>query len=90
MSSYNETLKPDKTGKKAPVQWAKAQILSQDASYVGVCDGMRVLSIGIVAWFHIWQQSWLWPGFRICGHELNLDPLIRSGCFVPYPFCRLL
>ena len=47
--------------------------------YVGVCDGMRVLSIGIVAWFHIWQQSWLWPEFNIWGHEINLDPIIRSG-----------
>ena len=51
----------------------------QDTKYVGVCDGMRVLAIGIVAWFHIWQQSWLWPGFHAFGREINLDPLIRSG-----------
>ncbi len=52
---------------------------TRSAGYVGVCDGFRVISIGIIAWFHIWQQSWLWPGLRLFGMEINLDPLIRSG-----------
>ena len=38
-------------------------------------DGLRVLMIFIVSWFHIWQQSWLSP---VIG-SLNLDYLVRSG-----------
>ena len=34
-------------------------------------DAVRVLSIGIVGWFHIWQQSWLSAG--------RLDLLPRTG-----------
>ena len=54
---------------------------TDDGRYVGVCDGIRVLSIGIVAWFHIWQQSWLWPSLPIpgTGRVLDLDFLVRSG-----------
>ena len=79
MSLFNKFRNPDKEAAKVPVRWPKGESMPPDANYVGVCDGMRVLAIGIVAWFHIWQQSWLWPGFRIWGHEVNLDPLIRSG-----------
>ena len=28
-------------------------------------DGLRVLMIAMVAWFHIWQQSWLFPDLRL-------------------------
>ncbi len=28
-------------------------------------DGLRVLMIAIVSWYHIWQQSWLFPGLRV-------------------------
>ena len=38
-------------------------------------DGLRVLMIFIVSWFHIWQQSWLSP---VIG-SVNLDYLVRSG-----------
>ena len=38
-------------------------------------DGLRVLMIFIVSWFHIWQQSWLSPNIG----SLNLDYLVRSG-----------
>lgn len=50
-----------------------------DDRYVSVCDGIRVLSIFMVVWFHIWQQSWLYPYLEIFGLRLNLDPLVRSG-----------
>ena len=38
-------------------------------------DGLRVLMIFTVSWYHIWQQSWLTP--VIGGY--SLDYLLRSG-----------
>lgn len=47
--------------------------------YVPVADGFRVLCVLFVAWFHIWQQSWLSPVFHIGPLTLNLMPLVRAG-----------
>ena len=47
--------------------------------HVDTCDGLRALAVMVVAWFHIWQQSWLYPGFDLFGRHINLDPLVRSG-----------
>ena len=38
-------------------------------------EGLRVLMIFIVSWYHIWQQSWLRP---VIGNY-SLDYLVRSG-----------
>ena len=38
-------------------------------------DGLRVLMIFIVSWYHIWQQSWLRPAIG----SYSLDYLVRSG-----------
>ena len=38
-------------------------------------DGLRVLMIFIVSWYHIWQQSWLRPAIG----SYSLDWLVRSG-----------
>ena len=38
-------------------------------------DGLRVLMIFMVSWYHIWQQSWLTP---VIG-DYSLDYLMRSG-----------
>ena len=44
-------------------------------------DGLRVLMIFVVSWYHIWQQSWLTPEIRIpaLGVRWSLDWLLRSG-----------
>ena len=47
--------------------------------YAAGADFLRVVSIFLIAWFHIWQQSWLNPSFTLFGHYFNLDPLVRSG-----------
>ncbi|MCL2544857.1 MAG: acyltransferase [Clostridia bacterium] len=50
--------------------------------YVDVLDGVRALAIFIVAWFHIWQQSWLRAYIHIesTGRTiLNVEPLVRTG-----------
>ena len=38
-------------------------------------DGLRVLMIFLVSWYHIWQQSWLTPMIG----SYSLDYLMRSG-----------
>ena len=47
--------------------------------YVAAADGFRALFIFLIAWYHIWQQSWLGPYLRIGSLQINLDPLVRSG-----------
>ena len=44
-------------------------------------DGLRVLMIFIVSWYHIWQQSWLTPSVYIepVNFYWSLDFLVRSG-----------
>lgn len=48
---------------------------SYETGHIGVLDGVRVLAVGLVVWFHFWQQSWLSPQVG----ELNLDWLPRTG-----------
>lgn len=47
--------------------------------YVPVADGLRAIFIFIVAWYHIWQQSWLSPNITIGNFTLDIYPLIRTG-----------
>ena len=44
-------------------------------------DGLRVLMIFIVSWYHIWQQSWLEPVVRVPWTDIrwSLDFLVRTG-----------
>ncbi len=49
------------------------------AKHVGVLDGVRALCVFFVAWFHVWQQSWLSPGFKWFGQTVSLDFVVRSG-----------
>lgn len=52
---------------------------SRDSGYLAAADILRVISIGLVGWYHIWQQSWLDPGFYIGSHYVNLQQLVRNG-----------
>ena len=42
-------------------------------------DVLRVAAIFIVGWFHIWQQSWLDPGFQVGEYYVNLQQMVRHG-----------
>lgn len=46
---------------------------------IDVIDGIRVLAIGLIAWFHIWQQSWLAPFFSIGKLHISFMALPRAG-----------
>lgn len=48
-------------------------------SYADAGDFLRVASIALIAWFHIWQQSWLNPNPTIFGKTLDLYPLVSCG-----------
>ena len=47
--------------------------------YFAAADILRILCIFTVAWFHIWQQSWLDPSFVIGGHYFDLQRIVRRG-----------
>ena len=47
--------------------------------YVDTCDGLRAIAVLIIGWFHIWQQSWLFPELTVLGRSISFDPLVRSG-----------
>ena len=49
--------------------------MSETRKRIPELDGLRVLMIFIVSWYHIWQQSWLRPYIG----SYSLDYLVRSG-----------
>ena len=55
--------------------------MSEKKTRIPELDGLRVLMIFIVSWYHIWQQSWLTPVIHIpaAGIWYSLDYLLRSG-----------
>ena len=59
--------------------WLADARQNPDIRHVDTCDGVRALAILIVAWYHIWQQSWLYPNLTIGGKTISFDPLVRSG-----------
>lgn len=46
-----------------------------DLHHIGVLDGIRVIAILVVVWFHFWQQSWLMPHVG----TVSLDWIPRTG-----------
>ncbi len=49
--------------------------MSKTRKRIPELDGLRVMMIFIVSWYHIWQQSWLRPTVG----SYSLDWLVRSG-----------
>lgn len=50
-----------------------------DGRHLDVLDGIRVLFVLLIGWYHIWQQGWLTPVIPLGGQSVNLDFLLRSG-----------
>lgn len=49
------------------------------ADYADAGDFLRVASVALVGWFHIWQQSWQNPDLHLFGHTLRIYPLVACG-----------
>ena len=47
--------------------------------YMAAPDVLRVFCVFIVAWYHIWQQSWLDPSIRVGKVYINLWDVISDG-----------
>lgn len=50
-----------------------------DCRHIDVLDGIRVLCVTLIAWYHIWQQGWLFPRIDIGGQSISLAFLPCSG-----------
>ena len=70
---------------KTRVNWDSLLLRPASERYVPVADGLRALCVGVVMWFHIWQQSWLNPS--ILGEDFNW--LVRSGYMLVEPLLTL-
>ncbi len=49
------------------------------AYHVDSADGFRVICVLLVMWFHIWQQSWLSPTWKLGGLTISIEPQVRTG-----------
>ena len=47
--------------------------------YADAADFLRVASVGIIGWYHIWQQSWLNPDLHIGNIYLRFYPVAACG-----------
>ena len=50
-----------------------------EKKYLAAADILRVFAIAFLGWYHIWQQSWLNPGFRLGNYYVNLQQIVRHG-----------
>ena len=70
----------DRAAKGGLSLWQGQGVASQlSTKHVGVLDGVRALCVFFVAYFHVWQQSWLTPGFDLFEKSVSLDFMVRSG-----------
>jgi peptidoglycan/LPS O-acetylase OafA/YrhL len=53
--------------------------MTRRRGYLAAADVLRVIAVLMVGWYHIWQQSWLNPGFSLGSHYVNLQQLVRNG-----------
>ena len=47
--------------------------------YAAAGDLLRVVCVGMIAWYHIWQQSWLTPRLELGAVTLDLLGPVRAG-----------
>jgi len=50
-----------------------------EGKFVASADLMRIVCVLVIAWYHIWQQSWLNPVLEIGPLRLDFNPVLRSG-----------
>lgn len=49
------------------------------SGYADAGDFLRVVCVGFIGWYHIWQQSWLSPNLNLLGFSVRLYPLVACG-----------
>lgn len=58
---------------------APRTIVPAPPDYAAAGDLLRVVCVGMIAWYHIWQQSWLSPVLHVGALTVNLTPPVRAG-----------
>ena len=48
-------------------------------NYADAGDFLRVACVGLIGWYHIWQQSWLNPDLHLFGYSFRLYPIVACG-----------
>jgi len=59
-------------------QWL-AESYPAESKFVASADLLRVCCVFIIAWYHIWQQSWLNPVLTLGFLRIDLNPVVRTG-----------
>ena len=49
------------------------------AGRIPALDGLRAFFVFSVMAYHIWQQSWLTPSLNLLGHQVSMNPYLRTG-----------
>lgn len=60
-------------------QWYLDATETEQGGRLPALDGARCVFVLLIAWYHIWQQSWLTPSGTLLGRYWSLDFLLRSG-----------
>jgi len=47
--------------------------------YMPAADILRVACIGLIAWYHFWQLSWLDPSFNLGHIHVNMQQMVRNS-----------
>ncbi len=50
-----------------------------NSTYADAGDFLRVICVGMIGWYHIWQQSWLNPDLQLFGRSFRLYPAVACG-----------
>ena len=58
---------------------SRFQIAPVPPDHTAAGDLLRVLCALMIAWYHIWQQSWLSPVLRVGGLQLDMTCPVRAG-----------
>ncbi len=62
---------------KRLLSWFKPRPLRRNYAEAG--DFLRAACVGMVGWYHIWQQSWLNPNLHLGRHVVRFYPLVAGG-----------
>lgn len=57
----------------------RARVALEKQGRIPALDGLRAFFVFSVMAFHLWQQSWLTPGFRFLGRDVSLYAYLRTG-----------